>query len=114
MVRWPLVGFMVGSVTGDPTAWHKDKQVVRLCSRLTWVLVAPCILRVVVQAPIYVAGKEEAIDPAAAVAALGIAKLAMGWPLQLASLALMVWLLARNATPVGESVERRAGRSSRE
>ena len=63
VVRWPLVGFMVGSVTGDPTAWHKDKQVVRLCSRLTWVLVAPCILRVVVQAPIYVAGKEEAIEP---------------------------------------------------
>ena len=41
LVRWPLVGFMVGSVTGDPTAWHKDKQVVRLCSQLTWVLVAP-------------------------------------------------------------------------
>ena len=29
----------------------------------------------------------------------------MGWPLQLASLALMVWLLARNATPIGETVE---------
>jgi hypothetical protein len=26
----------------------------------------------------------------------------MGWPLQLASLALMVWLLARDATPVVE------------
>ena len=24
----------------------------------------------------------------------------MGWPLQLAALALMVWLLARNRTPV--------------
>jgi hypothetical protein len=100
LVRWPLVGFMVGSVTGDPTGWREDKQVVRLCSQLTWVLVAPCILRVVVQAPFYVAGKEKAMDPQTAVAALGIAKLAMGWPLQLASLALMVWLLARNATPV--------------
>ena len=103
VVRWPLVGFMVGSVTGDPTAWHKDKQVVRLCQQLTWVLVAPCILRVVVQAPIYVAGREEAMRPETAVAALGIAKLAMGWPLQLASLALMVWLLARNATPVNDA-----------
>jgi hypothetical protein len=27
----------------------------------------------------------------------------MGWPLQLASLALMVWLLARNATPVSDA-----------
>ena len=105
VVRWPLVGFMVGSVTGDPTAWHKDKQVVRLCSQLTWVLVAPCILRVMVQAPIYVAGKQEAMRPETAVAALGISKLAMGWPLQLASLALMVWLLARNATPIGDTVE---------
>ena len=103
VVRWPLVGFMVGSVTGDPTAWHKDHQVVKLCSQLTWVLVAPCILRVMVQAPIYVAGREEAMRPETAVAALGIAKLAMGWPLQLASLALMVWLLARNATPVSDA-----------
>jgi hypothetical protein len=112
VVRWPLVGFMVGSVTGDPTAWHKDEQVVRLCSRLTWVLVAPCILRVVVQAPIYIAGKENAMDPAAAVAALGIAKLAMGWPLQLASLALMVWLLARDATPVSEEAATPASEES--
>ena len=38
---WPLVGFMLGSVTGDPLAWHEDKQVVKLCTRLTWVLLAP-------------------------------------------------------------------------
>lgn len=100
LVRWPLVGFMVGSVTGDATAWRQDPQVVKLCSRLTWVLVAPCVVRVLVQAPIYLAGTSESMDPSAAVAALGVAKLAMGWPLQLASLALMVWLLARDATPV--------------
>jgi hypothetical protein len=28
----------------------------------------------------------------------------MGWPLQLASLALMVWLLARNATPISDTL----------
>ena len=26
LIGWPVVGFMVGSVTGDPTAWHQDKQ----------------------------------------------------------------------------------------
>ncbi len=43
LIGWPLVGFMVGSITGDATAWHSDRQVVKLCSRLTWLLVAPCL-----------------------------------------------------------------------
>src|SRR3546814_6776922 len=50
IIRWPLVGFMVGSVTGEPTEWRQDQQLVRLCQRLTWLLVAPCLIRVVVQA----------------------------------------------------------------
>ena len=53
LIGWPLIGFMIGSVTGDPTAWHDDKAVVRLCSRLTWVLAVPCLVRVVVQGPIW-------------------------------------------------------------
>ena len=100
IIGWPLVGFMVGSVTGDPTAWHEDKQVVRLCTQLTWVLVAPCIIRVVAQAPLWFAGKSGALDADTAIAALGILKIVMGWPLQLAALAAMVALLARDRTPV--------------
>jgi hypothetical protein len=100
-VRWPIVGFMVGSVSGDPTAWHQDRQVVRLCRNLTWMLVLPCVLRLLVQAPLYVAGRN-ADDAGALIAALGVTKIAMGWPLQLAALAGMVWLLARNRTPVEE------------
>jgi Protein of unknown function (DUF3159) len=99
LVRWPLVGFMVGSVAGDPTEWHRDPQVVRLCSNLSWLLVLPCIVRVAVQLPLYLAGTNGVSD-SAVVAALGISKIAMGWPLQLAALAGMVWLLARNHTPV--------------
>ena len=103
IVGWPLVGFMVGSVTGDPTAWHKDRQVVRLCTQLTWLLTIPCLIRVVVQAPLWFAGKSGTIDAGSAVAALGILKIAMGWPLQLAALAAMVWLLSRDRTPVQEA-----------
>ncbi|HEY7043455.1 MAG TPA: DUF3159 domain-containing protein [Nocardioidaceae bacterium] len=91
LVRWPLLGFVIGSVTGDPTAWHKDKRLVSLCSRLTLVLAAPCVVRVIVQYPLWAAGHA---------GWLGIAKLAMGWPLQLLSLAIMAWMLGRDHTPI--------------
>jgi hypothetical protein len=100
LIGWPLVGFMVGSITGDPTAWHSDRAVVRLCSRLTWLLVAPCVLRVAIQAPVWLAGSSGSLDPDAAVAVLGVSKIALGWPLQLAALGSMVWLLSRDRTPV--------------
>jgi hypothetical protein len=99
-IRWPIVGFVVGSVSGDPTAWHGDPKIVRLCSRLTWLLAAPCLVRVVVQGPFYLAGRNGWMSDDSAVAALGVAKLAMGWPLQVAALAAMAWLLARNHTPI--------------
>lgn len=99
LVGWPLVGFMVGSITGDATAWHEDRDVVRLTSRLTWLLVLPCVVRVALQAPVWLAGSSGTMDPNAAVATLGILKIVLGWPLQLAALGSMVWLLARNQTP---------------
>lgn len=99
VVRWPLVGFMVGSVAGDPTEWHRDRQVVRLCRNLTWMLALPCVARVAVQLPIYLAG-QAADDASPMVAALGVSKVVMGWPLQIAALAGMAWLLGRNSTPV--------------
>ncbi|MEV0403950.1 DUF3159 domain-containing protein [Actinoallomurus sp. NPDC050550] len=91
VVRWPVVGFLIGSVTGDPTAWHRDRDTVRLCSRLTWLLLIPCLVRVAVQYPLYLAGH---------VGWLGASKVVLGWPLQVAALAAMVWVLARGRTPM--------------
>ncbi|WP_307828111.1 DUF3159 domain-containing protein [Nocardioides sp. SYSU D00038] len=103
LVGWPLVGFMVGSVTGDPTAWHDDRQVVRLCARLTWLLALPCLVRVVAQGPLWLAGNSSAIDADTVVAMLGVLKIVMGWPLQLAALGAMLWVLGRNRTPMQPS-----------
>lgn len=100
IVGWPLVGFMVGSVTGELTAWHEDRQVVRLCTWLTWLLVLPCIVRVALQGPIWLAGSSGGLDAETAIAALGVLKIVLGWPLQLAALGGMVWLLSRDRTPV--------------
>lgn len=93
VIGWPLVGFIIGSVTGDPTAWHRDRRIVRLCRTLTWLLAIPCVLRVVVQYPLWSADL---------VGWLGTAKVLMGWPLQVAALAAMAYVLGRNHTPVSE------------
>ena len=102
LIGWPLVGFMVGSVTGDPTAWHADRPVVKLCTRLTLLLAVPCFLRVLVQGPIWLAGHSGSLDADTAVAALGVLKIALGWPLQLAAIAAMLWVLGRDRTPLQE------------
>ncbi|MCO5325040.1 MAG: DUF3159 domain-containing protein [Nocardioidaceae bacterium] len=102
VVKWPVVGFMIGAATGEPTKWREDRKIVVLCTHLTWLLAAPCVLRVLVQAPIYLSGRNAWIDPDVAVGALAMSKLIMGWPLQIAALAGMVWLLSRNSAPADE------------
>lgn len=93
LIGWPVIGFLIGSLVGDPTGWHEDRPLVKLCSQLTWVLALPCLLRVAVQYPLW------ATDH---VALLGTSKLALGWPLQIASFAVMAWLLGRNRTPADD------------
>ncbi len=105
LIRWPLVGFMVGAVTGDPTAWRSDPAMVKLCNRLTLMLAAPCILRVVVQYPLYEAGE---------VGLLGTAKVIMGWPLQVAALLAMAALLAKGRTPLADPPEQPADQPAEE
>ena len=94
LTRWPVVGIMIGSVTGDLAGWRSDPGIVRLCSRLTWLLVLPCAVRVAVQYPLYLAGE---------VGWLGATKIALGWPLQIAALSAMAVLLARGRTPLAGS-----------
>ena len=92
--RWPLVGFMVGAgdprAADDPFAWHRDRGLVRVCQRLTMVLVVMYVVRVAIMLPLYFAGE---------VAWLGVAKVALGWPLWLAGLAVMGFMLVRGQTP---------------
>lgn len=91
LIGWPVVGFLVGSVTGEPTAWHRDRPMVALCRRLTWLLALPCVIRVLVQYPLW-AGDH--------VALLGTSKIVLGWPLQVAGFAAMAYVLGRNKTPL--------------
>ena len=92
--RWPLVGFMVAAgdpaLAEDPLGWHRDKGVVRVCQRLTMVLVATFAIRLAVMVPLYLAGQ---------VAWLGVAKVVLGWPLWLGAVAVMGLMLVRGHTP---------------
>jgi hypothetical protein len=47
-----------------------------------------------VQYPLYLAGE---------VGWLGVSKIVLGWPLQVAALGVMVYLLARGRTPLGSA-----------
>ncbi|PRY62596.1 uncharacterized protein DUF3159 [Knoellia remsis] len=94
LVRWPVVGFLVGAgdprASEDPFAWRRDRGMVAVCSRLTWVLVALYVVRLAIQVPLYLAGQ---------VQALGVAKIVLGWPLWVAAISVMGWLLVRGRTP---------------
>jgi hypothetical protein len=105
LVRWPAVGFMVGSVSGDPLAWHADPQVVKLCTRLTWVFLAPGAIGVLLQGPVWLLGWTGTIDKDTAVLIVSILRLGLGWALRIASWSLIIWLLARNATPIDSTTE---------
>ncbi len=96
VIRRPLVGFLVGAATNDPTGWLKDRGLVRLATKLTAVLAVPYLLRFVVQLPIFLAGE---------VVWLGVAKVVLGWPLLIAALAVIGLLLSRGRTPIEKATE---------
>ena len=78
-VRWPLLGVIVGPVTGEGMSWRQDPERLRRYTLASWVWVGVFALRFAVQLPLYLAG---------AVLALGIAKTAMGLPIFL----IAIWL----------------------
>ncbi|MFT6564284.1 MAG: hypothetical protein ACJAY5_001035 [Actinomycetes bacterium] len=72
LVRWPLVGVAVGAATGDATGWRQDPALTRAYRLVTWVWAGMFGLRLAIQLPLYFASL---------VGALGVAKIALGWPL---------------------------------
>jgi Protein of unknown function (DUF3159) len=85
LVGWPLIGVAAGYLTGDGTAWRSDPPTRRAYAAATWIWVGLFALRLLVQVPLYMAHN---------VAALGIAKVVMGWPLYLLAVYLTYRVLA--------------------
>ncbi|GIG38056.1 DUF3159 domain-containing protein [Cellulomonas pakistanensis] len=89
LVRWPLVGLVLGLFRGDgpmsesgswagAVAWRRDPALLRRYALVTWLWAGMFGLRLLVQVPLYYADE---------VAWLGTAKLVMGVPLT----ALVLW-----------------------
>jgi hypothetical protein len=78
LVRYPLLGLLIGFLSGQGQTWRKDKALFRRYTWITIMWIAMFGLRLVVQVPLYLTNQ---------VAALGIAKLALGTPLY----ALTIW-----------------------
>jgi hypothetical protein len=85
LVRWPLVGVMIGLLVGDGTDWRADKLKRRAYTLATWIWIIPSAIRVAVQVPLYIAGRADL---------LAATKLLTGIPLYLAAL-WVTWLLVR-------------------
>ena len=87
VVRWPLLGLVVGAVLGQKTRWRRDPALLRAYGRGSWVWVLQYAVRVAVFLPLYAAGH---------VVALGVARVALTWPLVAACLAASWWVIRRS------------------
>lgn len=76
LIGWPLIGVIVGFLTGQGTRWRSDPELRRIYSAASWIWVGLFGLRIAVQGPLYLAGW---------VGPLGFAKVIMGVPLFIAA-----------------------------
>jgi hypothetical protein len=87
LARWPIVGVVLGPVTGEMMAWREHPARMRAFTRATWLLAAMFVLRVCIEVPLYLAGQVDS---------LGVAKIILGYPLYLA-VAYSCWQIIRKA-----------------
>ena len=96
LTRWPLFGFVVGvaepeAFAESPTWWRRHAGIVTVAARLAWVLIALNVVRLAIMVPLYLAEQ---------VAALGVAKVVLGWPAYLLAITAMGAILLRGRTPI--------------
>lgn len=89
VARWPLLGLVVGGLSGQRTRWRRDPDLVRGYQRASWAWVGQYVFRLAVFLPLYLA---DALVP------LGVARVLLTWPLVALCVAVS-WPLVRSALP---------------
>ena len=96
-IRWPLLGVVVGLLLGQRTRWRRDPDLLRAYGLASWVWVAQYALRVAVFGLLWWSGW---------VVALGVARIALSWPLVAAVVAVSA-VVFRRALPADHPGMRR-------
>ncbi|OIV38117.1 hypothetical protein BIV57_07525 [Mangrovactinospora gilvigrisea] len=92
LVRWPLIGVLLGPVLGENMSWRTQNPGRRAAyTKATWVWVALFAVRAAVLFPLYWAGN---------VTWLGAAKVGLGVPLWLVAIYLTWLVLAKAPAPL--------------
>lgn len=89
LVRWPIAGLMIGPITGEMTTWRHVPGRLRAFTKATWLLAGLFAVKLAVQVPLYLTHHTTA---------LGVARLALGYPPYLACL-YVAWQWIKNAPP---------------
>lgn len=90
VIRWPLLGLVVGGILGQRTTWRRDPALLTAYQKGSWVWVLQYVIRLAVFLPLYAAGQ---------VVALGITQIALTWPLVAAVIAVSWWVIRRSLPP---------------
>lgn len=97
LVRWPLIGVVVGLLTGSGMSWRRDPALRRTFAAASWLWVGVFFGRLAVQTPLWLAGW---------VGPLGVARIVLGWPLFLLT-AYVTYLVLKG--PLARLRESKAG-----
>jgi len=95
IVRWPVIGLVIGPLLEENLRWRKDPARTRVYIKATWLWVAMFAIRLIVQYPLYLSGN---------VNALGTARLIMGYPLFIAT-AWLTWIVIKSGPKLQEDLK---------
>ena len=90
VVRWPLMGVVVGTLLGQRGRWRRDPALLRGYTQASWLWTGSYLLRLGVFLPLYFTDQ---------VLALVAARVALSWPLIAALLAGSWWAIRRCLPP---------------
>ena len=98
LIKWPILGVMLGPILGENLLWRKDPKRLRAYINAGWIWVGLFLSRLIIQYPLYKSGN---------INALGTARLLMGYPLFLLA-AWGSWLVLKKVptTPGAEDLSK--------